>query len=316
MEVVSAILASLSAGVAAHLAMGGAAAPAQGSLARRALGWGLAAARLLRRAGATPLADALLSLGPCRDAARRLVELLGRAGVELDERAGSVAVGCGIVAACCVAGLLMASPVAAVATGAIVVGVALARESARVRRARSEVSASMPGVYRTLSVALASGQTLAQAVSYVGARERGPVGEAFARMSLRLRCGASTEDAVSLLARELGAPGAGLLATALVISHRTGSPLRDLLMRSAALAERQGELERTLGVKTAQVRLSVRIVCLLPAVMIALLALISPDFQAGLLTPAGIGCVLAAATLDVVALVIIRRLLTGVTRWT
>ena len=47
-------------------------------------------------------------------------------------------------------------------------------------------------------------------------------------------------------------------------SHRTGSPLRDLLARSAALVERQGEFERELEVKTAQVRLSARIVCSLP----------------------------------------------------
>ena len=118
------------------------------------------------------------------------------------------------------------------------------------------------------------------------------------------------------LARELDVPGAKLLATALVISHRTGSPLRDLLMRSAVLAERQGEFERMLIVKTAQVRLSVRIVCLLPVVMIAILALISPDFQAGLLTPVGMGCVALASLLDGTALLLIRRLMSGVLRWT
>ena len=128
--------------------------------------------------------------------------------------------------------------------------------------------------------------------------------------------GVSTEEAVDLLARELGVPGAGLLATALVVSHRTGSPLRDLLRRSAALAERQGEFERMLGVKTAQVRLSVRVVCLLPVVMICVLALISPDFQEGLLTPAGTGCVALAVLLDGLALLLIRRLMRGVLRWT
>ena len=87
-------------------------------------------------------------------------------------------------------------------------------------------------------------------------------------------------------------------------------------MRSAALAERQGEFERLLGVKTAQVRLSVRIVSLLPAAMLALLALVSPDFQAGLLTPTGLSCVALAAALDTTALLIIRRLMSGVRRWT
>ena len=104
----------------------------------------------------------------------------------------------------------------------------------------------------------------------------------------------------------------GLLTTALVISHRTGSPLRDLLARSAALVERQGEFERELEVKTAQVRLSARIVCSLPFLMVALLAVISPDFQRGLLSPVGLGSVAVAAALDSFAVLVIRRLMRAV----
>ena len=218
----------------------------------------------------------------------------------------------GASAASLLSGIFFGSPIAVLAVAAGLVGAMLARDSSIRQRERREALGAMPGIYRTLSVALGSGQTLSQAVAYVGAHEHGKVARVFARMSLRLRCGASTEEAVDLLARELSVPGAGLLATALVISHRTGSPLRDLLLRSAALAERQEEFERTLGVKTAQVRLSVRIVCLLPVVMMGLLALMSPDFQAGLATPVGIGCVTVASVLVAIALVVIRRLMRGV----
>ena len=199
-----------------------------------------------------------------------------------------------------------------VGRGLALVGMCVSRDAARGRRLRREVLGAMPGIYRTLAVAMGSGQTLAQAVEYVGAHERGPASAAFARMSLRLRCGMGTEEAVEALSGELDVPGAELLATALVISHRTGSPLRDLLVRSARLAERQGEFERLLSVKTAQVRLSVRIVCLLPAIMVGVLTLLSPDFQRGLLTPAGIGCTCAAMALDGLALAIIRRMMRGV----
>ena len=67
-----------------------------------------------------------------------------------------------------------------------------------------------------------------------------------------------------------------------------------------------------LVVRTAQVRLSVRIVCLLPVVMVGTLTLVSPDFQQGLLTPAGMGCVAVAMGLDGVALALIRRIMRGV----
>lgn len=306
----------LTAAASVLLASGGESVISSGSLARRALGWALRGLRTLRRLARTPLADALLGLAFWRDLAREAVAFLAPYGIALGERDAAVGVGCVIAASSLFASVLFASPVAGLSASLLMVGALAARDASRRRRQRREVVASMPGVYRTLSVALASGQTLAQAVSYVGAHERGSVAEAFTRMSLRLRCGTSTEEAVALLAHDLDAPGVELLATALVIAHRTGSPLRDLLMRSAALAERQGEFERMLGVKTAQARLSVRIVCLLPVVMIAILALISPDFQEGLLTPVGMGSVLMAVALDGVALLLIRRMMSGVLRWT
>ena len=218
----------------------------------------------------------------------------------------------GLALAACVSGVLFLTPLAGLVVGGALCAFVVARDEARQRGKRREVLAEMPGVYRTLAVAMSSGQTLAQAVDYVGAHERGPAADVFARMSLRLRCGVATEDAVSSLAEELDVPGARLLATALVISHRTGSPLRDLLLRSARIAERQGEFERMLVVKTAQVRLSVRIVCLLPVAMVGLLTLMSPDFQQGLLTPSGVGCVCAAMLLDGLALFLIRRMMAGV----
>ncbi len=185
-------------------------------------------------------------------------------------------------------------------------------DSSDERRRSKELSGQMPDVFRTLAMAMGSGETLAQAVEYVGAHEGGPAGEAFRTAALKLRCGSSAQEALSELVNDLDAPGVELIATALLISQRTGSPLRGLFQRSAALVERQGEFERLLSVKTAQVRLSVRIVALLPVVMVGGLSLISPDFQRGVMTGPGALCLLVAAVMDVCALVIIRHLMKGV----
>lgn len=244
--------------------------------------------------------------------ARRAREVAVRRGIRLDDGQAEAL----LVAGALICGLLAAllfwsatAGLAAVAGVALLLGAWDARAKAALAR---ELVQEMPAVFRTLSVAMGSGQTLAQAVEYVGAHERGPAAEPFGRLSLRLRCGLGTEEALGLLAKELDAPGVELLATALVVSHRTGSPLRELLARSARLVERQGEFQRLLAVKTAQVRLSVRIVCALPVVLVLLLALISPDFQRGLLTPAGMASVLLALAMDALALVIIRKLMRGV----
>lgn len=267
------------------------------------------AVRALRRAGESSPIAALLEMGVGRRLAMEAASSPAMAALEIGPEAALAALLCVGAILCSIFGVLLASPLACPVMGIVLVGLVVSRDAARGRRLRREVVDAMPGIYRTLSVAMGSGQTLAQAVEYVGTHERGPASTAFARMSLRLRCGMGTEEAVEALSGELDVPGAELLATALVISHRTGSPLRDLLLRSARLAERQGEFERLLSVKTAQVRLSVRIVCLLPAIMVGALTLLSPDFQRGLLTPAGIGCVCAAAALDGLALAIIRRMM-------
>ena len=292
--------------------LSGGALPSLGSVVRHLPALGLRAQSVLREIGGSPLIGALLALRPVRELSMVVSERVSPLGATLDVRASAVVLLAGAMLLSVMGGILFGSPIAALFVAACLVGGVFARDSSLRERERREILGAMPGVYRTLSVALGSGQTLSQAVAYVGAHEHGAVARVFARMSLRLRCGTPTEEAVGLLARELSVPGADLLATALVISHRTGSPLRDLLLRSASLAEQQREFERTLSVKTAQVRLSVRIVCLLPAVMMGLLGLMSPDFQAGLATPVGIGCVTVAAVLDGAALLIIGRLMRGV----
>lgn len=203
--------------------------------------------------------------------------------------------------------------------GAVVVPVCMVigmriRLASRERARARQIAASMPGVLRTMATALESGYTLVQAIEYVGLHERGFAAQPFARASLRLRCGMSMDVVLDELSRELLAPGVDLMVTALSISQRTGSPLRDLLQRSAQLVEQQGEFERMLAVRTAQVRLSIRIVCCLPPLTVAVLALISPDFQQGLCSASGIACLVVAAAMDVIALLIIRRIMEGVLR--
>lgn len=266
------------------------------------------ALELIRLLGASRAAGVLLGMSGWQELAGEATSRAERAGVTLEPGDAVAAAVAAAVCAGAMASVLFDTwlmlPLALVA---LFVGVpALSARHAVLRR--REANAAMPAVFRTLSVAMGAGMTLVQAAEYAGARAGGAVGEAFARLALRLRCGVATETALSELSDELHTPGAGLLSTALAISHRTGSPLQGLFQRSAALVERQGEFERLLAVKTAQVRLSVRVVCLLPAVMVALLAAISPDFQKGLSTPAGAGTVALAALLDVAAVAIIRRL--------
>ena len=300
MEVFALMAAAASAGIAAALAPGSSGAwRCIRPLAGRALPpRGLAA---LVRLGSTPVAQAASLLPGWGWAARRARAFAARAGVTLGEDQAQALLLLAVAACGMFSALLFWSIVAGVAA---MLGVALALGvwEARARSVRSRELAQ--GDARRLQDASAgvSGQPL---------RRRSSTGQT-EPFDTSLRLGLGTEEALGLLAAELEAPGVELLATALVVSHRTGSPLRELLTRSARLVERQGEFQRLLAVKTAQVRLSVRIVCALPLALVLLLALISPDFQRGLLTPAGLASVLIALAMDAAALLIIRKLMRGV----
>lgn len=313
MEVVVLMGVACSAGMAAVLVLPSGEEPIRRRLAGLlGVALPLRASRALATLGSTTPVQLLLEVGSWRRASAELAGSAGDLGAELDEpRACALllaAIGLGALGTA----VLFGSVVSGLAVGVVSAVLVPLRDSKRRATRARELTREMPSVFRTLSVAMGSGQTLAQAVEYVGSHEQGPAAEVFTRLSLRLRCGMSTEAALAKLSEELEAPGVELLATALVISHRTGAPLRELLVRSARLVERQGEFERLLAVKTAQARLSVKIVCALPCVMVVLLALISPDFQRGLLTLTGMASVVLALGMDAMALLIIRRLVRGV----
>ena len=310
MAVIACVTCGLFAGLACWIALGGGLGGK--ALAARSSMFVHVLRGMLSRAGGSRVAKALLGWNSAAACARELVARMRGVGLDLSPAEAAVALLLGIMVISLACGLSARSAgIALTVFGALVLVMHL-RATSQERRRREALAQEMPAVFRTLANSLSAGHTLVQSLDYVGVHERGEAGEAFARASLRLRCGMSAEGALHELGAELDAPGVGLMVTALAISQRTGSPLRELFQRSAQLVEQQGELTRTLSVKTAQVRLSVRIVCGLPPIMVLFLAFLSPDYRSGLATSAGIACLVVAALMDGIALLAIRRIMGGV----
>lgn len=275
----------------------------------RHLAWLLRGA--VQRISRTPLAELLHESDDMALAARDLGGWLRAKGVACSSPE-SVSVLLIIALASIPCGIVLAGSWLGAVIGAGACALGIKAYAVRVRRMRARaLSSEMPAVFRSLAVSLGSGLTLSQAIAYVGSREESVAAPAFAHCSLKLICGEPYEEALEGLGCELDTPGIGLLSSALAISHQTGSPLQSLFMRSARLVERAGELERLLAVKTAQVRLSVRIVCSLPIVLVGLLLIISPDFQKGVTTPAGLISLGLACCMDAAAVLIVRHLSRG-----
>lgn len=171
------------------------------------------------------------------------------------------------------------------------------------------VQKALPDAYRSLAGSLSSGQTLPQSFAYVGRHTKDPVGAAFRKASWSFFCGGTLQESFCEIEKRLADSSSHLLVCALSVSQKTGAPLAELLNQAALLIEERFALKQLLKTKTAQVRISVEVVMVLPVVLVLGLAFLSPDFQKGLLTPLGIVCLGIAAALDIMALFSMKKIL-------
>ena len=264
------------------------------------------------RMGAPLLASGIVSAGAMGMLAREVRGLSVRGGEpfsSLDDAEAlgalmDVGVGCAAVA-----NALSPSPIAALAGSAAPFLLMAGKDRVRKGMERKRAQEAMPEAFGALAISLASGLSLPQAMRYVGSHAVEPVRSEFMRTSFSIGCGVPAPEALDSMLERLSVPGLELVALSLKVSQRTGAPLKGLLAEATRLVESRMELERLLDVKTAQARMSARLVALMPVGMTAALSLISDDFRRGLATGAGMACVSVAMTLNLIAWSIIRKIM-------
>lgn len=219
----------------------------------------------------------------------------------------AVLLGC---CAACLAGLVVSCSALGAAAAALMfvmlLGIYISRKEGKNRDA---VIQQMPHVLRTLSSALASGKSLQQAIVYIASATAEPLASEFVQTSFELQSGRPLDQSVDALCQRVDAPGIALIGTALQISQRTGSPLSELFSRTARMLTESVHMRQELQVKTAQARMSARIVALVPLVLVCFLTLLSPEYRSGLGSASGKACLCLAFLLDMGALLWVRRLM-------
>ena len=220
----------------------------------------------------------------------------------------------GMAAAGGVAGsLLLRSPAALPLGGAVVLTIlrrqATRREVDRAARVREE----FPDALLRMASHLRAGQSLAQAVEAVAASGSGPLEQCLSRALADYRCGMPLIQALSRLEREFPGEATTQFQQVLDIYRLSGGNLAEVLDNAAsALAEHQsllGELEA----KTAEARLSARILLALPFVLGMYFWFASPEMLRPLWeTPAGrVGSIYGTASW-LVGRELMNRLIAGV----
>lgn len=236
--------------------------------------------------------------------------VLGALAVESDSPRALWGAGALACAALGGAGLIVALDPIGLAVGAIAplacFGIRSRRGEARGAR---DLESAMPEAFQALAISLGSGHSLAQALMFVGNHAEGRVREEFMRASFSMACGVSATEALDALLSRLPAPGLGLVALSLRVSQRTGAPLKDMLSQAAGMVGERIELKRKLEVRTAQARMSARLVAGMPIAMMAVLSLLSEDFRCGVATATGAASVAIALVLNLVAWISIRKIM-------
>jgi tight adherence protein B len=187
------------------------------------------------------------------------------------------------------------------------IGAPVVVHSLRHRRAR-QITAAVPDVLDRIGAELRAGGTIASAVAGVAGGD-GPLAADFARIELRSRIGATSEDALAAWARERPVPGVSAAAGALALCATVGGRAADALEGlSSSLRDRIAVVAEAEAL-SAQARMSALVIGGVPFAYLGWSALVDPATLATITgTAVGRFCFGVGVALELVGLWWMRRI--------
>lgn len=256
------------------------------------------------------LTGAALRVKPFASLADEAVGLCSSRGAATEREPIASVLIVAIFAVSLVVGVATASPVGLIASAACFVAVLLALAGSARDKRDDAVREAVPGALESMAACFGSGFTLQQTFNQVAAETPGPLGETFARSAHVLEMGGSAERALSELREGAHASELAFVAVALDVQHQSGGAMRQVLDAAADSVKGELSLRRTLRVRTAQAKLSARVVVVMPFVLIAAFSLASPDFLMPFFSSAfGYALLALALIMQFAGIVLVRRAL-------
>ena len=180
----------------------------------------------------------------------------------------------------------------------------------RVHRRQEALRACMPDMLRLFSNALQAGSSLSTALEYASENCDEPLAHELKKTVWDLKSGQGFDEAMRKLRERTGGQEFSYLAVAMEIQHRAGGSLGGVLSTVSMSLQKASELEDKLQAQTAQGRLSARVVSFMPLVVLVALAAVSPGYLADFFTtPLGVVMLVLACVLEVVGVLLVRRVL-------
>ena len=177
-------------------------------------------------------------------------------------------------------------------------------------RRRDRFNAQLPAALATMSNALRAGFSISQAFDSVVERGERPMSEEFRILQQQLRIGMTLEDALESMSVRVGSDDLTLVATAILISRRTGGNVTEIFDKISETIRGRMRIERKVKTLTAQGRMQGIIVSAMPFFLGLIMTLIKPTLMIPFLTSfAGIMAVIVMCVLIFVGWLMIRKII-------
>jgi len=178
-------------------------------------------------------------------------------------------------------------------------------------RRRLKFNLQLPEALATMSNALRAGFSLSQAFDAVVDLGVDPVSEEFRIFQQQTRIGMSFEDALESMSRRVGSDDLTLVATAILVSRKTGGNVTEVFDRISETIRGRMKVERKARTMTAQGRMQGVIVSLMPFVLGAIMTVMKPNLMIPFFCSAP-GAVAIAAVIALIAVgwLAIRKIVT------
>jgi len=136
-----------------------------------------------------------------------------------------------------------------------------------------------------------------------------PIAAEFAWTLREMNLGFSYEEALTNLSKRVGSEDLDIVVSGIIIQRKVGGNLAEVLDNISATIRERVRIKREIRVLTAQGRLSGLIIGILPLVLVFAMLVINPGyFNVMLREPAGVAVLAAGGVLEVLGIIIIRRL--------
>ena len=175
---------------------------------------------------------------------------------------------------------------------------------------RSHFDNSFPEVLLMINMAASSGASINQVLERCGNEIKGPLGNELNFICRKLNVGESPESVFYDSYKRFNYPEFFFLITIILLNLQQGGQLRELTRRLSSVVTKNKTAEQKKSVMTAQIRMSVNIISLMPILFSLLLYFIDPATMDSMWHhPIGRTIFYYIITSEIVGLAIIRKML-------